>query len=360
MKNIVFNGRFLTRPVTGVERFALESLRALDGLLARGAIDTHGSGVSILSPIVGDAPSFSHIPVRVLRRFSGHLWEQLVLPFATRSDFLVNLCNTVPILPSTQLLVLHDAAVVATPQNYSLKFRTWYQVMIRSYLQRAKALYTVSEFSASEISKWFGYPASQIHVIPESGEHILRIDADKSILQRLVLAEGDFVLAVSSMAPNKNFGLVLKAMELLDRDVKVVIVGGKNSAVFVGSAAATDKAVWAGYVSDAELRALYESAGCFAYPSRYEGFGLPPLEAMSCGCPTIVSRAASMPEVCGEAALYCDVDDPASLAAQINSIMHSNSLRQELSQAGRERASQWTWQRGASRLWEAVQEGVRQ
>jgi glycosyltransferase involved in cell wall biosynthesis len=67
-----------------------------------------------------------------------------------------------------------------------------------------------------------------------------------------------------------------------------------------------------------------------------------------------------MPEVCGEAALYCDVDDPASLAAQINSIMHSNSLRQELSQAGRERASQWTWQRGASRLWEAVQEGVRQ
>jgi glycosyltransferase involved in cell wall biosynthesis len=99
----------------------------------------------------------------------------------------------------------------------------------------------------------------------------------------------------------------------------------------------------AGYVSDAELRALYENAACFVFPSFYEGFGLPPLEAMCCGCPVVVSRRASLPEVCGDAALYIEPDDPATLAAALARVLDSRELRSELAAAGRARAARWTW-----------------
>lgn len=102
-----------------------------------------------------------------------------------------------------------------------------------------------------------------------------------------------------------------------------------------------------GYVSDAELRALYEHAACFVYPSFYEGFGLPPLEAMACGCPVIVSNAASLPEVCGDAALYCNPCSPEDIAEKISLLMADPRLREDLRQKGLERAKQFTWEKCA-------------
>ena len=111
-----------------------------------------------------------------------------------------------------------------------------------------------------------------------------------------------------------------------------------------------------GYVSDGELRALYENAVCFVFPSLYEGFGLPPLEAMHCGCPVIVSRCASLPEICGDAALYCDPNDPADLAAQIRVLAQSPSLRTELREAGLARVQRFTWKQSANCLSELMQQ----
>src|SRR5207253_1940106 len=123
-----------------------------------------------------------------------------------------------------------------------------------------------------------------------------------------------YVLAVGSLTPNKNFNGVVRAATLLgDLDCKIVAAGGANTRVFNGVALADDALIMAGYVTDGELHALYENAACFIFPSFYEGFGLPPLEAMHCGCPVIVSDRASLPEVCGEAAVYCDPDDPADM-----------------------------------------------
>jgi glycosyltransferase involved in cell wall biosynthesis len=98
-----------------------------------------------------------------------------------------------------------------------------------------------------------------------------------------------------------------------------------------------------GRVTDAELRALYENAECFVYPSFYEGFGLPPLEAMTCGCPVVVSRAASLPEVCGEAAVYCDPGNPADIGRALDQVLEDSELRSELRQRGVDRAAQFTW-----------------
>jgi glycosyltransferase involved in cell wall biosynthesis len=106
----------------------------------------------------------------------------------------------------------------------------------------------------------------------------------------------------------------------------------------------------AGYVTNGELRALYESAACFVFPSFYEGFGLPPLEAMHCGCPVVVSDRASLPEVCGSAAVYCDPDDPADIAKQLRLVLTSPTLRSELRAAGIERARQFSWRKSAAQL----------
>ena len=103
-------------------------------------------------------------------------------------------------------------------------------------------------------------------------------------------------------------------------------------------------------MTDGELRALYESATCFVFPSFYEGFGLPPLEAMHCGCPVVVSDRAALPEVCGSAAVYCDPDDPADIAKQLRLVLTSPTLRSELRAAGIERARQFSWRKSAAQL----------
>ena len=140
-------------------------------------------------------------------------------------------------------------------------------------------------------------------------------------------------------------------MALLD-DPGIVLVaaGGGNARIFAqaGDLNLDDRRLQrTGYVSDQQLRALYEGAACFVFPSFYEGFGLPPLEAMCCGCPVISSDRASLPEVCGDAALYCDPDDPATLAAQLRRLLDSDALAAELRQAGRQRAAGFTWDRAA-------------
>jgi glycosyltransferase involved in cell wall biosynthesis len=143
-----------------------------------------------------------------------------------------------------------------------------------------------------------------------------------------------------------------------DLGVKIVLAGGSNSRVFGGKPLDHENLVLAGYVTDGELRALYERAECFLYPSFYEGFGLPPLEAMHCGCPVVVSRRASLPEVCGPAARYCDPDDSHDIANQVRTVLSSADLRRELVEAGRERAAGFSWADAASRLEEILTQEI--
>lgn len=340
----LINGRFLTRPATGVDRFAVELLRALG---RRGALA--GARVVVPAGAAQRTPVPDGLVVQRHGRHSGHRWEQLDLARLARGERLVNLCNTAPLALRQQLVVLHDAAVMANPSNYGRAFRAWTRLMMHTLLRRAETVATVSRFSADELRRHFGVPARRIEVIPEGGEHILQAPPDRTVLERLSLDGQRFVLAVGSQSRNKNFAAVLQAMDLLDDpSVLLVAVGGGDTRIYAGADVAHPRLRRTGYVTDAQLRALYEAAACFVFPSFYEGFGLPPLEAMNCGCPVIVSSRASLPEVCGEAALYCNPDDPATLAAQLRRLLGSAALRDELRAAGQVRARQLSWDRAAT------------
>jgi glycosyltransferase involved in cell wall biosynthesis len=156
---------------------------------------------------------------------------------------------------------------------------------------------------------------------------------------------------VGSQTANKNFDGVVKAAALLDDlNIKVVAVGGNNRRVFAGAISSSDRLIVAGYVTDGELRALYENAKCFVFPSFYEGFGLPPLEAMHCGCPVIASNRAAIPEVCGAAVAYCDPSDPSDIARQLRRVLTSRAYRTELKEAGLERSRAFSWSQSAAQM----------
>jgi glycosyltransferase involved in cell wall biosynthesis len=354
---IFINGRFLGQAVTGVQRYAREVVKALDALLDDGVLDAGGAGVTLLTPRCDvDVPPLARIRVRRSGRLAGHAWEQLELPLASRGAALLNLCNTAPLAHRHQVVTLHDAAVYRVPAGYTRAFRTWYRVLWGGLARTAPEILTVSQFSRRELADCLGIDRSRIGVVEEAGDHILAVPSDAGVLDRHGLRARPFVLAVSTASPTKNFGAVVRAVELLGAtDFDLVVAGGADPRVFARTAAALPATVKrVGYVSDGELRALYERAACFVHPSRYEGFGLPPLEAMRCGCPVIAADAASIPEVCGDAALYFDPASPADLAEKLAALMANPAARGELAARGRARAAGFSWRRAAGANWDAI------
>src|SRR5690348_2390608 len=283
---VYLNGRFLLQAVTGVQRYAAEIAAALDRLLAE---SRPGRPVVMLSPrgSPGAPPSYRLIRHRAFGRLQGHLWEQLELPAAARDGFLVSLGNTGPVLQRRQLIVMHDANVYAHPEVYSRAFRSWYKALQRAYAHSRIALATVSEFSKGEIAHYLGLDAGRIFgPTLEGSDHMRRVEPDRAILARHRLVPRRYVLTVGSLAAHKNLAaLAVTAAELDRRGLILAVVGSGNPAVFGADAAgAPGSARFLGRVSDGELRALYEEAACFVFPSRHEGFGIPPLEAMACNC----------------------------------------------------------------------------
>lgn len=356
---VIFNGRFLQRPVTGVERFAIETLRALDDLISANEIQT---GPLLIAVPRGTQVkvAFKHIEVAEVGRLQGYPWEQVELPLFAGRRLLVNLCNTGPVCKRHQAVVIHDAAVFAVPQAYGTAFKLVYKCMHRLLAWRGARILTVSEFSRQELARYLNIAADRITVLPEGGEHVLRVQPDDGILQKARLQDRPFVLAVSSAQANKNFGLVARALAPMgDPGFDVVVAGGTNPAVFAGQGEAMPAFVkHVGYVSDGELASLYKHAACFVFPSLYEGFGIPPLEAMARGCPVVASRAASIPEVCGDAAVYFDPRDAQSFLVALHQVMGSESTQVELKVLAHQRSQLWTWPNAARSLVQALPEQV--
>ena len=336
---LAINARFLTQPQTGVQRYSFEMLNALDEVLEP------GQAVAYCPSGFKTRVSWKNIRLKEGGWFKGNLWEQIDLPWLNRGSMLFSPANIGPFFQRHQVVTIHDASVFTYPKSYTWSFRLKYTNIYRRMATVADHIITTSEFSKCELQHWLKLMPEQISVIYEGREHFERITADTSVMERLSLGVKPFFIVVGSNSLHKNLKVVLAANEFLDKKrYEIVLVGGDFSRVFQSTNlefAPNIKKV--GYLSNQELKALYCEAMGLIFPSLYEGFGLPLVEAMTSSCPVICSDIPSSREVCGEAALFFDPKQSEDLANKLGMILNSPFLIGELKERGKLQSRNFSW-----------------
>jgi glycosyltransferase involved in cell wall biosynthesis len=343
---IHINCRFLSQPITGVQRYSHELLNQFDTLLEKSSTYKNIEIHCLVPPETDIKNQWKNMVTKTIGINRGNIWEQLDLPLYLNGKFLFSPTNTGPFLYRNQVLTIHDASVFAVPHAYSLPFKLKHKLIHTNLSRLAKTIITDSEFSRKELSCYLKQPIERFNVIHLAGNHINKIEPDLETLDKYGLRKKEYILIVASQSPHKNLKIAKEAVKLIKSQMKFVFVGGDYQKVFNKK---SEQHTWKnamilGYTNDCELKALYQNALGYLFPSYYEGFGLPILEAMNCGCPVICARAASLPEVAGEAALYFNPVNPAEIANAIDKIYFDTKLRDELIRRGYRRANEFNWQ----------------
>lgn len=272
------NGRFLQNKITGVQRYAREICNLSNWQVA--------------------AP-----PSHCSRAF-GNLWEQFVLPCKVKG-LLWSPANIGPLFFRNHLVTIHDAAVLRHPEWFSASFHSWYSFAWPQLAERALAILTVSEFSRSELVETLKIKPEHIGVVPNGGDHMMNITSSRPSFAETLCVP--FVLSVGSLQPRKNLSRLVSAWKRLNRSDRKLVLVGECDPVFADTDLQADASiVFTGRISDSELSWCYKEAQGFIAPSLYEGFGIPSLEALFCGCPVLVSNIPINKEVIGSAGRYFD------------------------------------------------------
>jgi glycosyltransferase involved in cell wall biosynthesis len=359
VRRLAINGKFLGARPTGVHRVAEQLIHQLANRRDELA-ELFSAAPCIIAPRT--VPSTNMVSFEIERGglFRGQLWEQLDLPRLADRDLLLNLCNLGPMASTAAITMIHDAQTFITPDSYSWAFANWYRQVLPVLGRRHARIAAVSHYSAAQLVRFGVAQPDRISVIPNGADHLLGYDARPEIKQRLQLSERAFVVALANLQVHKNIGLLLKAFSAPALDaLTLVLVGADDRGRFEARGhVIPPNVVFAGRVDDGELRALLESALCVAFPSTTEGFGLPPLEGMTVGCPAILAPCGALPEVAGEAALYGAPDDPRQWVEAIGALAGNQDTWQRYSLAARQRARMFTWDRAGEKLIEVIRSVV--
>jgi glycosyltransferase involved in cell wall biosynthesis len=343
-KTIFINGRFLTKAVTGVQRYSLELFRHMDIFLQESPYRNLRM-VCLVPPGKYESPGWKNIELCQVGINRGNIWEQIDLPLYARGKLLFSPGNSGPLFYGNQVITFHDASVFAVPDAYLGAFRAKYTLIFRSLVHIARLVLTDSCFCQRELSYYLGVPVERFKVILLGGDHLNRIAPDVTILEKNGLSKKSYFLSVASHSRHKNFGRILKAAKLTELNVEFAAVGGSFKKIFqqVEEQSIPPNMHLLGYVNDCELKALYQNALGFIFPSIYEGFGIPVLEAMNCGCPVLCSTAASLPEIYGQAALTFNPYHLNEISASIQKIHADASLQTNLQARGYKQAMGFLW-----------------
>ena len=301
MKYII-NGRFLSQRITGVQRYAREIVSELDKICADLDIEIAVPGN------VDEIPFYTNIKIIKIGKRTGVLWEQTTFSRYVKKHHAisVNLCNSMP-LSGRKIVAIHDVKVKAHPEFFSWKFRIWYNFLFKNAVKKADTLITVSEFSKQEIIKYYRCDQKKIHVIYNAWQHYSNIPIDTKVLDKFGLQEKNYYFALGSLDPNKNLKWILSVAKQHPESI-FAIGGGINRNVFAKeNLRATENVKFLGYLSDTESKSLMHYCKAFLFPSFYEGFGIPPMEAMVAGAPRIVvSDIPVMHEIFDSCVEYVD------------------------------------------------------
>lgn len=348
----VVNGRFLTQKPTGVHRYAFEICNQLYEL----GVDFYVAVPKEINPDYN--VNFKTVQCGSL---TTHLWEQLSLPKYLKqqgSPLLVSLSGCGPLNYSNQIIAIHDVSHERHPEWFSKNYCRFYGYMFPKIGKKAHAIITVSEFSKKEIEETLDIPLDKIHVINCSIPSYHTSDND-SIEEIENKSDERYILSVSSMDPRKNFIRLVEAFNNLeDKSVKLYIIGMQFKAFNTPDMEKLiqENVVLTGYLDDESLQKMYKNALFSVYPSLYEGFGIPPLESMSYGCPVIASDIPALREINGEAALYTNPMDVADMSIKMNLLLHDTELRNKLSEKGREQVQKYSWLKSAQQVLELVKQ----
>jgi glycosyltransferase involved in cell wall biosynthesis len=383
LMRLTVNGRFLLQDVTGVQKVAIEFVKALDALLADGAYP--GLAVELVAPARGELvtePLLKTIRLRRAGRLSGQAWEQLELPGLVGRGPLLCLGNLAPLAlllnkRAPVYTMVHDLSYKYFPSAYSRSFRAVYNTVIPAVLARSEQVFTVSVSEATAISRHYGRligPERLVAVQNGGGEGASSArpgDGSKSLEPGAPDVPSREVrqrrcLYVGSLTRRKNAeGLARAAMQLVrEDDMELVVVGATGSSfeqtgLEIPSELA-GRIHFRGQINDPGLiEAEYRRAGVFVFPSFYEASPLPPVEAMRFGCPVVAADIPSLRERCGDAALYCDPEDPGSIVCQVRRVMGDAEVWEGLQRRGLERAAGFSWRSQVEAVLDHV-EGVRE
>jgi len=343
MSSCIINGRFLTQKLTGVHRYAFEMCTAL-----------HESGFKfiVLAP-QNVLPEYKfEFEVIKIGKYNSHFWEQIELPLYVHMHFrnalLINFAGLGSLMHSKSICTIHDLSFLENPSWFSKSYYLFYKFLTPLIAHKAKKIITVSEFSKKEISEKLRIDNNKIVVIENavSPRLLNNFPDNKYNGQR-------YLLSVSSIDPRKNQLRLIEAFNLLnENNLKLYVVGKKNKVFGKHSLIEQENPniIFTGYLSDDDLFQIYRNALAFIYPSLYEGFGIPNLEAMSNACPVITSNIAPHKEVCGDSALYFDPESPTDIADKIKRVVEDKALRRELIEKGKLRILHFSWHLSALKL----------
>jgi glycosyltransferase involved in cell wall biosynthesis len=318
---VAIDARAAARPeLGGVERWARELAARLPAL--------RPGGYAVLRP-----------PAALAHR-AGHAWEQVVLPLrARRARALLCPANLAPVAHPRTVVVLHDAAALRHPAWYSPAYAAWQRRLLPLIARRARHVITVSAFSRDELVDLLGIAPERISVVPGGVDAAFSPAADAERARAALGLTRPYVLCVASQTARKNLAALVAAARALD-GVDVVVAGGHRPQF--AAEAGLDPLRLLGHVPDELLPGLYAGAAAFALPSRYEGFGLPVLEAMAAGTPVVAADVTALPETCGGAARLAAPDGEAFRAALLD-LLGDAAERERLRAAGLAHAARFSW-----------------
>lgn len=352
--NVALRGAGAGYRQTGVGRYVYELERALRATMQPG---------DSLVALGGKAgPVSRRAPVRIA-------WEQTAMAVdiaRRRLDAFHGPVNTLPmVLRAPGIVTVHDLAFLRYPQVVPLARRAWLVGAIRHSARAADRVIAISQHTADDLVSWLDLPHDRITVIPLAVSPSIRrlTGAELQVFRLKYRIERPYVLAVGTMEPRKNLSMLLHAFAAIRDEVphRLVLVGpegwmtGELHAT-IANLALGDRLVLTGFVDDDALGGWYSAADLVAFPSLYEGFGLPVLEAMACGAPVLASEASALLEVGGDAAIYAQAGDVSAWAEAMRGLLVDSGRRAEMSEAGLARAATFSWERTARETWRVYRE----
>lgn len=302
---VAINGEFMVRTMTGQERFAYETLLCLDQIVNKNTF------VLVVPQYTDRTIDLKSIDIVRFGRLKAQLWEQINFAYYTMKNKMVslNLCSIFPII-KPGVVCIHDISYKVNPQYFKNMYgrmsAIWHRLHYWVAARKALWIYTVSEFSKNQICEVYGVEPEKVKVLYNGWQHFLRVDEDESVFDDYPdLVKGKYYFAVGSLVPSKNFEWILQVARKNPQS-KFAISGKVMGYSARYDTRMSDNIVMLGFVSDERVKSLMRNCKAFLFPSKFEGFGIPPLEALSVGATCIVSNASCLPEIYGESVHYID------------------------------------------------------